>query len=317
MNKKNPVILDCDPGHDDAIMMFMALGSEKIEVKAITTSAGNQTPEKTFLNARKLLALAGREDVPIAQGALTPIKRSLIIADFCHGESGLDGADLPEPTVGPSREKAIDLIAKTLQNSSEKISIVATGPLTNIAIFLLAYPELKDRIKQISFMGGACFGGNYTPNAEFNIYVDPEACDIVFRSGVPLVMFGLDVTMKAQLFPEGVESIRALGTQTGLIMASLLDFFGKTVTQPLLTKPDHVEGIHMHDPCAIAYLIDPTLFTVLDRYVEVVTTDGPTLGATVVDYDKTLGKDGNALVAFDLDLPRFTKLLIELLAKFN
>ncbi len=317
MNKKIPVILDCDPGHDDAIMMFMALGSNCIEVKAITTSAGNQTPDKTFLNARKLLALAGREDVPLAQGALKPIKRPLIIADFCHGESGLDGADLPDPTVDSSKEKAIDLIARILQNSPEKVSIVATGPLTNIAIFLLAYPELKDRIKQISFMGGACFGGNYTPNAEFNIYVDPEACDIVFRSGIPLAMFGLDVTMKAQLFPEDVASIRALGNQTGLIMASLLDFFGKTVTQPLLAPADHIEGIHMHDPCAIAYLIDPTLFTMLDQYVEAVTTDGPALGSTIVDYNKSLDKDSNALVAFDLDLPRFTKLLIELLSEFN
>ncbi len=315
--RKIPVIIDCDPGHDDAIMMFMALGSDRIDVKAITTSAGNQTPDKTYINARKLLALAEREDIPLAQGAREPLKRSLIIADFCHGESGLDGADLPEPTVPPLQKKAIDLMAETLRNSSEKVTIVVTGPMTNIAIFLLAYPELKEKIGAISFMGGACFGGNYTPNAEFNIYVDPEACDIVFRSGIPLYMFGLDVTMKAQLFPNDVEKIRSLQTKTGSIMASLLDFFGKTVSMPLLAPLGHIEGIHMHDPCAIAYLIDPTLFTMLERHVEVVTVDGPTLGATVVDYDKTLDKEPNALVAFDLNLPMFTQLLIELLAKFN
>lgn len=317
MPMKKPVILDCDPGHDDAIAIFMALASEKLDVKAITTSAGNQTPEKTFQNARKLLALAGREDVEVARGALGPLKRNLIIADDVHGETGLDGANLPLPTVQESKRKAIDVMAEVISNSKEKVTIIPTGPLTNIAIFLLAYPELKSKIELISLMGGACFGGNYTPNAEFNIYVDPEAADIVFRSRVPIAMFGLDVTLKAQFFEEDINRVRSLGTRTGVTMAGLLDFFSKTTTKPLLADPEHIEGLHMHDPCAVAYVIDPTLFTMIEANVEVVTTDGPTLGSTVVDYNNTTNKTKNTLVGFDLDCKRLTDLIYLSLAKFN
>lgn len=312
-----PVILDCDPGHDDAIAIFMALASEKLDVKGITTSAGNQTPEKTYQNARKLLKLAGREDVEVAKGASAPLKRNLIIADDIHGVTGLDGADMPFPTASESKLTALELMAKIITESKQKVTIIPTGPLTNIAIFLLAYPHLKSKIELISFMGGACFGGNYTSNAEFNIYVDPEAADIVFRSGVPLAMFGLDVTLKAQIFEEDIHQIRSLGTHTGKVMAGLLDFFSKTTSMPFLAKPGHIEGLHMHDPCAVAYVIDPTLFTMVETHVEVVTTDGPTLGCTVVDYNNTSNKPKNAMVGFDVDHKRFVKLLHESLSKFN
>lgn len=314
---KKPVILDCDPGHDDAVAIFMALASEKLDVKAITTSAGNQIPEKTYLNARKLLALANREDVEVAQGAPGPLKRKLIIAENVHGKTGLDGAELPLPTVPKSKRNALSAMAEIISESKEKVTIIPTGPLTNIATLLLAYPHLKSKIELISLMGGACFGGNYTPNAEFNIYVDPEAADIVFRSGVPIAMFGLDVTLKAQLFDEDINRIRNLGTRTGDVFAGLLDFFSKTTTMPFLAEPGHIEGIHMHDPCAVAYVIDPTLFTMVETNVEVVTADGPTLGCTVVDYNNTTNNPKNGLVGFDVDCKRFTDLLYTSLASFK
>ncbi|MGV8882811.1 MAG: nucleoside hydrolase [Rhodoglobus sp.] len=313
---KRTIILDCDPGHDDAVALFLALGSDALTVELVTTSAGNQTPDKTFLNARRLLALAGREDVPVAQGAPGPLRRPLIIADYVHGESGLDGADLPEPTAAPDTRSALDAMVQTIRAAASPITIVATGPLTNVAILLLAHPELTPHIELISIMGGACFGGNYTPNAEFNIYVDPEAADIVFNSGVPIAMFGLDVTLKAQLFAEDIAAIRALETRTGEVFAGLLDFFHLSTTPPFLAPEGHVEGIHMHDPCAVAWLIDPSLFTMIHTRVDVVTNDGHALGATVVDYNSTTGREPNALVAFDIDRPRFVQLLHTSLAQF-
>ena len=313
---KRTIILDCDPGHDDAVALFLALASDALTVELVTTSAGNQTPEKTFLNARRLLALAGREDVPVAQGAPGPLRRPLIIADYVHGESGLDGADLPEPTAAPDTRSALDAMVQTIRAAASPITIVATGPLTNVAILLLAHPELKPQIELISIMGGACFGGNYTPNAEFNIYVDPEAADIVFNSGVPVAMFGLDVTLKAQVFAEDIAALRALETRTGDVFAGLLDFFHLSTTPPLFAPEGHVEGIHMHDPCAVAWLIDPSLFTMLHTRVDVVTNDGHALGATVVDYNSTTGREPNALVAFDIDRPRFVQLLHSSLAQF-
>ena len=311
------IILDCDPGHDDAVALFMALASETLTLKLVTTSAGNQTPDKTFANARRLLALAQREEIPVAQGAPGPLRRALIIAESIHGKSGLDGADLPEPTTVPDPRTALDAMVEVIMGSDTQITIVATGPLTNVAILLLSHPEVKPKIELISIMGGACFGGNYTPNAEFNIYVDPEAADIVFSSGVPIAMFGLDVTLKAQVFGEDIAAIRALGTRTGRIFAGLLDFFHLTTTPPLFPPEGHIEGIHMHDPCAVAYLIDPSLFTMLHTRVDVVTNDGHTLGATVVDYNSTTGREPNALVGFDVDRPRFAQLLHKSLAQFS
>ncbi|MGX7264187.1 nucleoside hydrolase [Enterococcus crotali] len=314
---KRKVILDCDPGHDDAIALLMALASEDIELVAITTSAGNQLPEKTFNNTRKLLALTNREEIPVAMGALKPLRRELIIADDVHGESGLDGAELPEPTVEAETIRANDLIAKILNESDEKITIVATGPLTNIAIFLLSHPELKEKIELISFMGGACFGGNITPHAEFNIYVDPEAADIVMKSDVPVAMFGLDVTLKAQLFEEDIKEIREIGNPVATTMADLLDFFNLTTTVPFLAQEGHIEGIHMHDPCAMAYVIDPSMFKALPMHVEVETSETLSLGSTVVDYDDLFKKEKNVVVGFDVDLPKFKELVIQTIKHFS
>ncbi|CAM3237278.1 nucleoside hydrolase [Vagococcus fessus] len=311
------IIIDCDPGHDDAMALFMAMASSEVEVVGITTSAGNQKPEKTFQNARKLVALANKEEIPVVRGASKPIRRELIIAEEIHGETGLDGAELPNPTVPELEQSANDFLAETLRASEEKITLIATGPLTNIAIFLLSHPELKEKIEMISFMGGACFGGNYSPHAEFNIFVDPEAADIVLKSGVPTAMFGLDVTLKAQVFENDIQDIRAIDNEVSRTMADLLDFFNLTTTIPFWAEEGHVEGIHMHDPCAVAYVIDPTLFTVYPMAVEVETSDTLALGSTVVDYDDLSDGDKTTLVAFDIDLPRFKQLMMETMAYYN
>ncbi len=194
-----PIIIDCDPGHDDAIALVLALASPELEVKAITSSAGNQTPEKTLRNVLRMLTLLKRPDIPVAGGAVKPLMRELIIADNVHGESGLDGPALPEPSFAPQSGTAVELMAKTLRESSQPVTIVSTGPQTNVALLLNSHPELHAKIARIVIMGGAMGLGNWTPAAEFNIYVDPEAAEIVFQSGIPVVMAGLNVTHKAQI----------------------------------------------------------------------------------------------------------------------
>lgn len=183
-----PILLDCDPGHDDAIAIVLALASPELDVKAITSSAGNQTPEKTLRNVLRMLTLLNRTDIPVASGAVKPLMRDLIIADNVHGESGLDGPALPEPTFAPQNCTAVELMAKTLRESAEPVTIVSTGPQTNVALLLNSHPELHSKIARIVIMGGAMGLGNWTPAAEFNIYVDPEAAEIVFQSGIPVVM---------------------------------------------------------------------------------------------------------------------------------
>lgn len=183
-----PIIIDCDPGHDDAIALVLALASPELDVKAITSSAGNQTPDKTLRNVLRMLTLLNRTDIPVAGGAPKPLMRELIIADNVHGESGLDGPALPEPAFAPQPCTAVELMAKTLRESTQPVTLVSTGPQTNVALLLNSHPELRDKIARIVIMGGAMGLGNWTPAAEFNIYVDPEAAEIVFQSGIPVVI---------------------------------------------------------------------------------------------------------------------------------
>lgn len=316
MDKKK-VIYDCDPGHDDAIALLIGLASDKLDIVAITTAAGNQTQERTYANVRGLLSLIRREDIPVGKGSEKPLKRNLIIADYIHGKTGIDGAELPLPTVEDKKIKALDLMAEVLKNSQEKVTIVATGPQTNVAILLLSYPELKEKIEAIVFMGGACFGGNYTPNSEFNIYVDPEAAEVVANSGIPIVMFGLDVTLKAQFFKEDVTAVKALNTRTSKVIGGLLDFFSNKIAQPFLAPENHVEGMHLHDACAMAYLANPDMFTMVHLNLSVNTQDGLGLGQTVVDYNNKTCKEKNAWIGFDLELDKFRKLVKESIAKFD
>ncbi|AWZ47493.1 pyrimidine-specific ribonucleoside hydrolase RihA [Clostridiaceae bacterium 14S0207] len=305
--KKIPVIMDCDPGHDDAIALMLALGNEKIDVKAVTTSAGNQTPEKTLNNALRVLSFLGRDDIEVAQGALKPLMRDLIIAPEVHGDSGLDGPYIPEPSFKASERTAVDVIADVLRNSEEKVTLIPTGPLTNIATFLLTYPELRDKIERISLMGGAADGGNWTPAAEFNILVDPEAADVVFKSGVPIVMCGLDVTHKAQVYDEDIEKFRGLSNATGKLVAELLDFFA------IFHKDERFgfKGAPLHDPCAVAYVIDPSIIETKKCHVEIETKGEFTLGATVVDYNDISKKEKNADVAFNIDREKFIQMIYD------
>lgn len=308
-----PIILDCDPGHDDAIAIVLALASPELDVKAITSSAGNQTPEKTLRNVLRMLTLLQRQDIPVAGGARKPLMRELIIADNVHGESGLDGPALPEPDFAPQSVTAVELMAKTLRESPQPVTIVATGPQTNVALLLNSHPELHDKIARIVMMGGAMVLGNWQPAAEFNIYVDPEAAEIVFQSGIPVVMAGLDVTHRAQIHGLDIERFRQLGNPVATIVAELLDFFMEYHKDAKWG----FTGAPLHDPCTIAWLLKPHLFTSVERWVGVETQGKYTQGMTVVDYYFLTGNQPNTTVLLDVDRDGFVDLLAERLAFYG
>ncbi|CAJ1910154.1 Pyrimidine-specific ribonucleoside hydrolase RihA [Aeromonas veronii] len=308
-----PVILDCDPGHDDAIALILALASPELKVLAVTTSAGNQTPDKTLNNALRILTLLGRNDIPVAAGAPKPLARELIIADNVHGESGLDGPKLPDPAFAPQAMTGIELMARCLRESAKPVTLVPTGPLTNIALLLAAHPELKPRIARIVLMGGAAGAGNWTPAAEFNIYVDPEAADMVFKSGIPITMCGLDVTHEAQVMDEDIERVRAITNPVAQCVAGLLDFFMIYHRDPKWG----FAGAPLHDPCTIAWLLAPELFYGVECWVDIETSGEHTVGMTVVDRYGLTGKPANALVLLGLDRPGFIDLLVTRLRAFD
>ncbi|MEH8247375.1 pyrimidine-specific ribonucleoside hydrolase RihA [Aeromonas veronii] len=308
-----PVILDCDPGHDDAIALILALASPELKVLAVTTSAGNQTPDKTLNNALRILTLLGRDDIPVAAGAPKPLARELIIADNVHGESGLDGPKLPDPAFAPQAMTGLELMAKCLRESLEPVTLVPTGPLTNIALLLAAHPELKGKIARIVLMGGTAGAGNWTPAAEFNIYVDPEAADMVFKSGIPITMCGLDVTHEAQVMDEDIERVRAITNPVAQCVAGLLDFFMIYHRDPKWG----FAGAPLHDPCTIAWLLAPELFHGVECRVDIETSGKHTVGMTVVDRYGLTGKPANALVLLGLDRPGFIDLLVTRLRAFD
>ncbi|WP_421169005.1 pyrimidine-specific ribonucleoside hydrolase RihA [Aeromonas dhakensis] len=308
-----PVILDCDPGHDDAIALILALASPELKVLAVTTSAGNQTPDKTLNNALRILTLLGRDDIPVAAGAPKPLARELIIADNVHGESGLDGPKLPDPAFAPVAMTALELMASCLRESPEPVTLVPTGPLTNIALLLAAHPELKSKIARIVLMGGAAGAGNWTPAAEFNIYVDPEAADMVFKSGIPITMCGLDVTHQAQVMDEDIERVRAITNPVAQCVAGLLDFFMIYHRDPKWG----FAGAPLHDPCTIAWLLAPALFHGVECRVDIETGGTHTSGMTVVDRYGLTGKAANALVLLGLDRAGFIDLLVTRLRAFD
>ena len=308
-----PIILDCDPGHDDAIALVLALASPELELKAVTSSAGNQTPDKTLHNVLRMLTLLKRTDIPVAGGATKPLMRELIIADNVHGESGLDGPALPEPTFAPQNCTAVELMAKVLSESAEPVTLVATGPQTNVALLLNSHPELHDKIARILIMGGAMTLGNWTPSAEFNIFVDPEAAEIVFQSGIPVVMAGLDVTHRAQIMAADIERFRSIGNPIARTVAELLDFF----MEYHKTEKWGFKGAPLHDPCTIAWLLKPDIFTTVKRWVGVETQGKYTQGMTVVDYYFLTGNEPNTEVMLDIDRQAFVDLLAERLAIYQ
>ncbi|MEU8779108.1 nucleoside hydrolase [Streptomyces sp. NPDC048606] len=290
-----PIVIDCDPGHDDALAILLAAGDPAVDLLAVTTVAGNQSLEKTTLNALRVCTVAGITGVPVAAGCPRPLVQPLRVADDVHGESGLDGPRFPAPTVTAEPGHAVDLLRRILTEHPEPVTLVPTAPLTNIALLLTRHPELAPRIREIVLMGGSTERGNRTPAAEFNIHTDPEAADIVFRSGVPVTMCGLNVTHQALATPEVLARFEALDTELGWICVELLRFFAGTYRRLFGFSAPPV-----HDPVAVARVIDPAMVACVDAYVAVELSGRHTRGATVVDLHGTLGRPANARVAVGL-----------------
>jgi purine nucleosidase len=302
------IIIDTDPGQDDAVAILLALASPELDVIGITAVAGNVPLDLTEKNTRKICELAGRPGQPVYTGADRPLKRKLVTAEYVHGKTGLDGPDLPEPVMPLQEINAVDFIVEQLlSHGAGEITLCPLGPLTNIALALTKAPEIAPKIREIVLMGGGFFeGGNVTPAAEFNIYVDPEAAEIVFASGVPIVMMPLDVTHKALTSRVRVERFRALGTKAGIATAQLLDFFERYDERKYGT-----DGGPLHDPNVIAYLLKPELYSGRHCNVAIETQSDLTLGMTVVDWWSITGRKANALVIRDVDHDGFFDLLIE------
>jgi len=301
-----PVILDCDPGHDDALAIALAVVRRELDVLAITTVAGNAGLAATTRNAGRVLALLGRDDIPVAAGADRPLVREPWVPVEFHGESGLDGADLPEPARPPVDVTAVELTTRLLRAASEPVTLIATGPLTNIALLLHAAPGLRERVDTISLMGGSLGAGNTTASAEYNIWADPEAADTVFRSGIPIRMAGLDVTHQALMLPADVARLEGLGNRAGLVFADLMRFFA-------IHHRDRYgwEGPPVHDAVAVAWLLDPGLVDSRRLRVDVEVGDGLTRGRTVADHEGLAGQPPNAEVGLTIDREGLMDLIVD------
>jgi pyrimidine-specific ribonucleoside hydrolase len=309
--RRLPVILDGDPGHDDALAMLLALASPGLDVLGVTTVAGNAPLERTTHNALRVLTLLGRTDVPVAAGADRPLVREPLVQPAFHGTSGLDGADLPEPDVAARPESAIELTATLVRAAAEPVTLVATGPLTNVALFLRGLPALRGRVARISLMGGSLAEGNTTASAEFNIWQDPEAAAIVFDSGIPILMSGLDVTHRALVLPPDIVRLESLGTRTGRVFADLMRFF-------VIHHRERYgwDGAPVHDAVAVARLVAPDLVTSRRLRIDVETASGITRGRTVADPEGLSGLLPNAEVGVDIDRAAFIDLVVDAAARF-
>jgi len=305
------IILDCDPGHDDAMAILLAHGNPEIELVAITTVAGNQTLDKTSLNARRVATVAGIQDVPVAAGWDRPLPRELKPAGYIHGESGLDGPSFGEPTVPLDPRHAVDMIIELLMQSSGDITLVPTGPLTNIAMAVRKDPRIVEKVQEIILMGGAYTRGNTTPAAEFNIYADPEAAAIVFTAGWPLTMVGLDLTHQALATPTVLQRISGIGTPVSRVAVQLMEFFRETYR-----RNSGFDSPPVHDPCAVARVIDPTVMHCVDAFVAIETRGELTSGMTVTDFSGRLGPT-NAQVATKLDVDRFWDLMVDAIERIG
>lgn len=313
MTHPRKIIIDTDPGQDDAVAILLALSApERLEVLGVTAVAGNVPLALTQRNARMICELAGRS-VPVYAGCDAPLKRALVTAEHVHGKTGLDGCDLPEPQQTLPPEHAVDFLVETLRREAPgTVTLCPLGPLTNIATAFARAPDIVPRVAEIVLMGGAYFEvGNITPAAEFNIYVDPEAAEIVFKSRVPLVVLPLDVTHKALTSRAWVEEMRSLGTPVGRAVAGWTDFFERFDTAKYGS-----EGAPLHDPCVIAYLLAPELFSGRHINVEIETQSPLTLGMTVADWWRVTGRTPNALFLGDVDRKALFRLFSDHLARF-
>ena len=307
------IIIDTDPGQDDAVAILLALASpDEIEVLGITAVAGNVPLALTQKNARIICELAGRPDIPVYAGCDAPLNRPLVTAEHVHGKTGLDGPDLPDPTMKLTDGHGVDFVIDTLRDHpAGSVTLCPLGPLTNIATAFQKAPDIVEKVQEIVLMGGAYFAvGNITPTAEFNIYVDPQAADIVFRSGVPITVVPLDVTHKALVTKARNDAFRALDTRVGIAVALMTDFFERFDKEKYASP-----GAPLHDPCVTAWLIRPDLFTGRHINVEIETTSPLTLGMTVADWWGVTDRVPNATFLGDVDADGFFALLTERLAR--
>ena len=307
------VILDCDPGHDDAMAILLAAASPAIELEGITVVAGNQTLPKTALNARRVCSVAGIRDVPIVPGADRPLRREPVVAAEIHGASGLDGPDWPAPTVELDPRHAADFIVERASADDPRpLTLVAVGPLTNVALALERASSILERIDRIAIMGGAIGLGNWTPSAEFNIYADPEAAAAVLASGVAITLVPLEVTHRALATEAVIGRIAALGSAVAEMSVALMRYFAETYERVF-----RFDAPAVHDPCAVAAVLDPAIVPTHRMNVAIDTTSELSLGRTVCDVYGTTGREPNVDVGIDLDVDRFWDLLVAALARYG
>ncbi len=307
------IILDCDPGHDDAIALLLAHGSPDIDLLAVTTVVGNQTLDKVTYNALSVARVAGLTGVPIAAGCQRPLVREITVSGDIHGESGLDGPQLPEPVHHVESQHAVDLIIETVMSQEPMtVTLVPTGGLTNIAMAVRKEPALAERVKEVVLMGGGYRTGNYSPVAEFNIVIDPEAAHIVFNESWPVLMVGLDLTHQALATPEVVQRIAAIGTGPSQFVVELFEFFAK------MYKEIHgFDAPPVHDPCAVAYVIDPSVMTTRLTPVDIELSGALTTGMTVADLRAPAPPECTTSVAMELDHGRFWDLVVDALERIG
>jgi len=311
MADRRAIIIDTDPGQDDALAILLALASPELEVLGITAVAGNVPLALTEKNVRKICELAGKPDTKVFAGAVRPLVRELVTAEYVHGKTGLDGPDLPEPAMQLQDRHGVDFIVETLRGRGDgEVTLCTLGPLTNVALALIRAPDIAPKINRIVTMGGGFFeGGNTTPAAEFNIYVDPHAAKTVFASGIPITMIPLDCTHKALTTHERIAAMRSHDTKVTTAAAELIDFFERFDEDKYGT-----DGGPLHDPCVIAWLLQPDLFSGRDCNVEIETGSELTMGMTVVDWWGVTKREKNAHVLRDVDSDGFFTLLTDRIA---
>lgn len=304
---KEKLIIDTDPGIDDAIAIAIALYSEKVDVKLITTVAGNVSLDKVTYNAQRLLKFFNKEHIPIAKGSSEPLIEKLQTASSVHGISGMEGYDFEEPTVPILKDHAVNAMRDVILNSDDKITILAIGPLTNVAMLLKMYPEVKENIRRIVFMGGSLTRGNKGVMSEFNIAVDPEAAHIVVNSGLDITMVGLDIGWQSLIYKEDSEKIKTLNKTGDMTYSLFKKYRGGTFET----------GLKMYDSTAIAYILEPELFKGEKTYLDIELNGNLTKGTSIVDLKGYLKKEHNAFVLTEVDGDKFRKWFVESLSKCN
>ncbi len=320
VTQPRPIIIDCDPGLDDAVALMLACAHpHSIDLQLVTTVCGNSHVAQLTNNALRLLHLFDCSHIPVAQGSSRPLQSSLVTAECVHGVDGLGGVKIPNSPVAAIADDAVSAMAKAVQ-SCPAITIVATGPLTNVALLLEQYPHLKPQIIQIVSMGGAVFGGNISPAAEFNYYCDPESADIVLRSGIPVAMFGLDVTVRAKFYQHHIDSLVDTPAKRKNPVARVFHYLSQYCFDrelPHFLYPQRPHGMNMHDVTCIAYLLRPELFTLKPCHVVIELKGQYTRGQTVVDFLDLTGQPHNVDVAFRLDADAFCSLITDAVASYS